>query len=401
MQSLIETFDLLMLILQLVIIGVVFAVVLVSYLRQRQSTFLYLVLSLFFLLGQKLSWLFLALTIPKNLDESGTFQELADQIMILLPLGDGIISLIGVFFFLLLFFQAFESDTVLTRRNLIYTYIYLILTVSLIISVLTIVFSVPTLASFNESEDNILLVIIFPLLIMVFSLLISFIFTGVMAVEIYRKVQRKLNQVRDPVIKKVLKRMRYAVLLIALGYLAFFVTDYVTAEILSVIGFTALVYLYLSTGKYVLQDEALRHLILVNNDGMPLYGYEFQKRLLNEETSAYGGMLISDQEILFSGALKAVSTLIGEFTGAGDMSLREIVLDNSVMMVSRIQGTEVNVVLLADKSTQYFRDALQMFTQQIQVLVNEDSTPTNPFAKEQVKVANEILIANFGAGFVS
>ena len=101
-----------------------------------------------------------------------------------------------------------------------------------------------------------------------------------------------------------------------------------------------------------------------------------------------------DQELLFSGALRAISILLEEFTGTNH-TIEEIFFGNLLMMIK--QCKDLSIVLVADKSTLFFREALESFSKQLYSTIPDIDNTLN-FTKEQTKNASLLLEQQFGVG---
>jgi len=101
-----------------------------------------------------------------------------------------------------------------------------------------------------------------------------------------------------------------------------------------------------------------------------------------------------DQELLFSGALRAISILLEEFTGTNH-TIEEIFFGNLLMMIK--QCKDLSIVLVADKSTLFFREALESFSNQLYKTIPDIDNTLN-FTTEQTKKASLLLEQQFGVG---
>ena len=153
-------------------------------------------------------------------------------------------------------------------------------------------------------------------------------------------------------------------------------------------------YLNFKYGNFILQGEILQHMVILDSEGLPIYGYKFSK-----DTEHGDG--INDREILFSGALTAISSLITQFTGNESQEVKEITLNGLIIMVSSIKVQENNysVVLLTKKSTVFYRDSLKKFTKNIPMIIEQNMERNYAFNVDQIKNTNILLESSFGKAY--
>jgi hypothetical protein len=306
-------------------------------------------------------------------------------------------------FCLLLFFEAFMSERVLTKRN------NLILMIITSVSTGIIGFGVVVTRIFAESAiglDNIDEVFI--LLeaseyiitgMFTFFLTMGGIIAFVMGILLFKNLMKLRRKTHNQEISKSITKMSIVVLLLAIApiVLSSAVQTHISGQlgvliILVCIG--AFFVFYMRGGMFNIQSQSLRRLLIINQGGIPVYSYVFQhfEKPKKEETTIE--MPDEDQELLFSGALKAISILLEEFTGTNH-TIEEIFFGNLLMMIK--QCKDLSIVLVADKSSIFFREALESFSKQLHKTIPDIDTIFN-FTKEQTTRASLLLEHQFGVG---
>ncbi|MFQ5978493.1 MAG: hypothetical protein ACE5OZ_10235 [Candidatus Heimdallarchaeota archaeon] len=158
------------------------------YRKKPYNTYIFLMFAtLFFLLLELISRFFLPQEEPAGEDEFVEFLE------IIVPTSLLLISMTGATFFLVLFFQSFESSKVLTERNLFLTLLFTVLTSGLLISTLQLAVTLPELEGQTDEEifESEPLSLIFPLMVFgIFSLGCLF-FLIAMIVRIFFETSKK------------------------------------------------------------------------------------------------------------------------------------------------------------------------------------------------------------------
>ena len=100
----------------------------------------------------------------------------------------------------------------------------------------------------------------------------------------------------------------------------------------------------------------------------------------------------ANQDVLFSGAFTAISQLLEEFTGA-NMNLKELRLDRMRMLIKSLPN-ELSVVLIVDKSTTFFKQSLNLFSNKIQDLLKDEKIllgSIEKFIPEITKLTTELF----------
>lgn len=372
-------------ILSFVIMGLM-----IRYYRQnRYHTYLFLIFgTLFFVLQGIIARLFL----PQ--EESGEEPAeigFAEFLKIAVPIGLVMITLTGAFFFLVLFFQSFESSRVLTRTNLYLTLLFTVLTAGLLVSTLQLAVSFPQVEGKTDEEvfeSNTGGWIIFPTLLFIIFMVGCGFFTIAMVIRVFLKLHRRIQATTDPLIKGKLKKMRYAIIALLWAEMV----EMWTGGVMAVLAFGYFVYLYSSSGTFFLPAKTLQKFLIISTEGMPLYSYSFQP----DESES---IPFDSQDVLFSGALRAISTLFSEFTGKMDQTLKEVTLESVIVMANQIVDRRFLVVLLVEQSTRFFREAFDNATEQLDHFISQNKPhPHKTLTIPQIQAMDQVIENNFGGG---
>ncbi|MFW9915167.1 MAG: hypothetical protein ACFFGZ_06105 [Candidatus Thorarchaeota archaeon] len=145
----------------------------------------------------------------------------------------------------------------------------------------------------------------------------------------------------------------------------------------------ALVYAW-SKEAILLQPQQLYSLFVVNQDGLPLFTFQFVNRPPEE---------IADLA-LTAGVLNAIASILKETVGGGE-DVREIVTENRIIMAKR--GTEFISILIAERASSFVHQALIRFTA---VFDAEFGSHIQKFAGEIeiFKDATHLVRSMFGLG---
>lgn len=396
MSDIIEILNLLLFIIYIILIAFILGMLLYFYRKKPYNTYIFLIFAtLFYLLQEVISRLF----IPE--EEYGEEEGFVEFLEIVVPISLLIISITGATFFLVLFFQSFESSKVLTERNLFLTLLFTVLTSGLLISTVQLAVTLPELE--GQSDEEIFETepepwsIIFPTVIFGIFIAGCIFFLIAMIIRIFLKLRRRIKATTNLIIKNKLKKMRYAMIGI---YFASMLTDFITGltgielgGLLSILALGYFIYLYSTSGTFILPAQTLQKFIIIGNEGLPLHSYNFQ--LEEEENVSF-----NSQDVLFSGALKAISSLFNEFTGTMDQALKEVTLESVVVMANQIANQRFLAVLLVDQSTRFFQEAFETTTQQLDLLVsNFKLVPGKTLAIPQIMKIDKIIERNFGGGY--
>ncbi|MHA2273180.1 MAG: hypothetical protein ACXACI_15050 [Candidatus Hodarchaeales archaeon] len=359
--------------------------------KHPYTTYIFLIFAtLFYLLEEIVSQLF----IPQG-ESSEAFLE------IIVPMALATIAFTGAAFFLVLFFQSFESSRVLTQTNLYLMLLFTILTSGLLITTLQLSAALPEFEGLTdeeifESEDSDIVTL--TLFFFVVFLMGSFGFSLAMVARVFIKLRRRIKATTNPLVKNKLKQMRYALVGMVLGSLASEtirdLTELELGGVLSVLAFGYFVYLYSSSGTFILPAESLQKFIIIGTEGMPLFSYNFQP----DESES---IPFDHQDVLFSGALRAISTLFSEFTGKLDQALKEVTLENVVVMANQIADRRFLAVLLVEQSTRFFREAFDNATEQLDHFISQNQNKLHPnktLTIPQIQAMDQVIESNFGGG---
>jgi hypothetical protein len=96
---------------------------------------------------------------------------------------------------------------------------------------------------------------------------------------------------------------------------------------------------------FLLPYRVMRMMVFNPANGIPIYTYTWDEKLANED--------------IFSGMLQAIASVMHESINMAQ--LREIILDNSVLIIERHPNLPLAFVLICSKSTRMLRSALNLF----------------------------------------
>ncbi|MCE7736407.1 MAG: hypothetical protein GPJ54_16120 [Candidatus Heimdallarchaeota archaeon] len=246
-----------------------------------------------------------------------------------------LISLGFSFLLLLLFFDSFDEESVLTGRNVTLMFSVLIsgilmITNSILIS--TIInddeprFSDPDNVVTSNSEN-----IIF--IILVTGVSLSLLVILYMGIKIFKTLRSKMKETSNPEVQMLIRKIVYGSVIMLFGPMFIVILNFIQigstglGEIVSpfvaILGLYIMVHYFLKGGIFLFQGDSLRRLIIITDSGIPIYSYSFRKFNLLEDVSADSLNERGGQEVLFSGAIKSISFLLSEFTGSNKV-VREI-----------------------------------------------------------------------------
>jgi len=171
----------------------------------------------------------------------------------------------------------------------------------------------------------------------------------------------RMKNTTSPEIRTIFRKMLFSIAIGTLGILIYTpnswnpISNYtVIGDILSKLcylaSFSMIFYLIKKNGILVFQDQGLRRLIIVDSFGLIHYSYEF-RAFTNRKTS-------NADEMLFSGAINAISKIMQEFTGTTESQIRQIELNGLQIMIRPIGNTIYSAILFVDHPTQFFSEAL-------------------------------------------
>ncbi|MCG3222859.1 MAG: hypothetical protein H7647_00215 [Candidatus Heimdallarchaeota archaeon] len=306
-------------------------------------------------------------------------------------------------FCLLLFFEAFMSERVLTKRNNLVLMIITSVSTGIIGFgvVVTRIFSELSIGLDNLDEVFILLDASEYIVTGMFTFFLTMggIISVVMGILLFKNLMKLRKKTRDQEISKSITKMSIVVLLLTIApiLLSSAVQTHISGQIgvlIILVCIGVFFIFYMRGGMFNIQSQSLRRLLIINQGGIPVYSYVFQHfdKPKKEETTVE--MADEDQELLFSGALKAISILLEEFTGTNH-TIEEIFFGNLLMMIK--QCRDLSIVLVADESSIFFREALESFSKQLHKTIPDINQIFN-FTKEQTTKASLLLEHQFGVG---
>ncbi|MCY3410252.1 MAG: hypothetical protein INQ03_01325 [Candidatus Heimdallarchaeota archaeon] len=298
---------------------------------------------------------------------------------------------------LLMFFDSFKMDTVLSPRNVILLIISFS-SVSVIFILLIIVAS-----RIHESQgllDDFTNTDFLELFILSIFILFSFFYTIYLIIQVLKSINRHRKLAVSSYQRKIIKKFQIGTYLIIFGRLLAGPISFVElgaglspgdilSNISTIVGLI-LIMKSLHFGLFAFQGENVRRLLIITKTGIPLYAYTFSHFNIAEDERS--NLQESDGEVLFSGALKSISMLIGEFTGVKEVE--GISLEGLELLISN--QDEYSVVLFADRSTRFHRHALHRFAKVVEPLVLSLKRGL-VFNNDQTKEANSLLEQSFGS----
>ncbi|UYP45421.1 hypothetical protein NEF87_001706 [Candidatus Lokiarchaeum ossiferum] len=144
-------------------------------------------------------------------------------------------------------------------------------------------------------------------------------------------------------------------------------------------------------GIFMFQENSLRKLLIIDNNGISYYSFDFQ-RLESKNTD-------DNSDLLFSGALNAVGKIFGELTGNLQNHLEEMVFNNIHLLIEQIPDTDLSVILLMEKSTVFYKEAIRNFALNFKHIGEIESNLR--LDKDQTKEANRKVREFFGFNQIS
>ena len=131
---------------------------------------------------------------------------------------------------------------------------------------------------------------------------------------------------------------------------------------------------------YVLPFRALRLIVFETKGGVPLFSH------------VWGSQHELTDEVLFSGMLQGIAMILDESVKKG--SVREIVLENGVLVLQRTYKFSVASVLVATKSSQTLRHAIDAFTEHFYAEYSQFFD--NPSEIQNFATASKLVDEHFG-----
>jgi len=207
-------------------------------------------------------------------------------------------------------------------------------------------------------------------------------------VIIARRLTARIQRGKSENTNHYLKKMRHGIIFLVIGSVIVPIMPSVGALVM-VFAYLFIFLVFLKGGIFILREENVQRLIIINQSGSAVFYYNFFVTVKEKVNADF-----DDKNLIFSGALQAVSSLLIELTGNNQV-LKEIVLDNTTLLVKPADNHKYSIVLLVDRPTQYHTEALEEFSAKIfdEVgLVDE----CRVFSKIQTEKANEMIEEYFG-----
>ncbi len=319
-----------------------------------------------------------------------------------------LLSLLSSLLLLLLFFDTFNQENVLTARNVILIVLMTTFGTSLLTSAVLITILVSENRDIDIEDADLTNSEISIFALMGGAMILSLFLVTVLIFLIFKTLRTKMRETSNPMVQNLIKKMILGSIIMLIGPL--FMSIFSSVQIgstgislsdllqpfVAIFGLVIIIYYFLKGGIYLFQGDYLRRLLIISESGIPIYSFSFRKLSIEKEVLADQLNDRTGQEILFSGALKSISYLLSEFTGSNKM-VEDISLEGMMMMIKSI-SKDYSAVLMVDRSTKFFRNAINTFSELIKPLVEEVSAG-QAFNTNQVKIANKLLESSFGFGY--
>ncbi|MBD3190362.1 MAG: hypothetical protein GF308_06945 [Candidatus Heimdallarchaeota archaeon] len=240
------------------------------------------------------------------------------------------------FYCLVLFFETFYHPSPFNIITAIFGILTVCVTVGSVIITLVISFTADTLfPGVTTLEDFALPDILTPTALRIAYIFLSILGLGALCVwtlmiyniiQITRRIRKDKYISLKPQVRQILYWLIIGNVILLIG--SFILTfQFVVGEIMIIVGYSIIYLRYLSGGIFVLQTNSLRRLIILDSSGLPIYSHHFlleqQANIQNvdsqidgraQESSSSNGVE-DEKDVLFSGALQAVSMLLSELMG--------------------------------------------------------------------------------------
>ncbi|WP_457557494.1 hypothetical protein [Candidatus Harpocratesius sp.] len=316
------------------------------------------------------------------------------------------IFLLNSIFFMILFFESFQNENPLNKRNIIFMSLnILIITALLTVFILFMItfFNLPldSIGVLSEEAispsqsldlqlfDSTMTIMIITFLILSFTAaLFAAIETIFLLIHIHWRIKRAIS----PIQKKTFIQLRIGIYLLGFSLIlqpfgnVLIIFEYLH-KIVLLFGFGLLTRSLIQHGFTIFQENDLRRLLLINKQGMTFFSYRFR----NFENAANN----ENDELLFSGALNAVSTIFQELTGNSTNKIREINFDTIQMIVTPTKNQDFFAVLLTDRASNFYREALEKFAYEVMSVIGLVSSIQMLKHNQQTEV-EELIIKYFG-----
>lgn len=271
-------------------------------------------------------------------------------------------------FLIVLFIETFKQEFPFRRGIAILGFIEVILltilalfSLKMMIIIRKYSLSINLIDNFDETLLTILpLEAFLDLVIFLVSLLLVGLFSLINTIICFRKIRKSKKSSQNPLFKKILQKLNYGITLVIVGFIVQAFGEqgdivFLFGSLISLGGFFVIFWIYLREGIYVIQGDHLKHFLIMNTAGLPLYSMNYSQ---SEEIQS------ENKDILISGALQAISQLLSQLTGINEQ-LKEIHMDNTVLMLELSQDKQYITMLLVDKSTLFYQTALKQITDMI------------------------------------
>ena len=297
-------------------------------------------------------------------------------------------------YLLLLFFDSFFEESPYTSQNVALGTLSLIVLTGSLVTGFIIFFLQDTVFAGLDIALNTFNFIPLPhdagAIMLIYSgfLALGLLSLFVNLVVIARRLTRRIQRGKSENTTHHLKKMRHGVIFLVLGTVMIPILPFVGALIM-VFAYLFIFLVFLKGGLFILREENLQRLIIVNNSGAAVFYYNFfvtEKDKVNAD--------FDDKNLIFSGAIQAVSSLLIELTGAKQV-LKEIVLDNTTLLVKPTRNKQYSILLLVDRPTFYHVEALEVFSDKIFDVVGLVEE-CRVFDWKQTEKANAMIEEYFG-----
>lgn len=304
------------------------------------------------------------------------------------------------FYYIKLFFDSFSFENPMHKRNIILS---ILLTIFITILISALYYVQPDIAGLDPNTQNFGQGSTDPEFrrkFIVIGLTSSglLLMIGIEVFSIFRVIHNRKVNITEERIKRIYLFMEIAVIILIIASILQAPITLQPIErntsLLALISWLFLIsglglfaFAFHKGGLFIFKDESLRKLFILDDSGMIYFSYSFRS-FQNKETS-------EDEEILFSGAINAVSSILKEFTGENKNAIEQIKLKNHHMILENIGTTPYSTILIADRHTLFYNEALQKIVKEFALLI--PSMQKNQFFnKDLSSKANDIINSHFG-----
>ncbi len=312
----------------------------------------------------------------------------------------GILILLISNYFLILFLESFKYENILTQKNITFGAL-VIMVVSVVITYFIMFFfllqdgAIESSIGVNHGMSADLvegLVIFMPISLFILLLTIG----GMISILLFIG-----DRIRN--LTNITMRKHYRIILISIlfQFISVLLSIYIAfdpvgtvarsltlvAQFLLLLSYIVIFATIYRGGVFMFQDETLRKLIVLDQNGISYYSYKFQR--FEKKTN------IENSDLMFSGALNAVGKIFGELTGDLQNLLKEMVLENIHLLIEPIPGTDLSALLIMDKSTLFYKEAIKNFAINFEE-IGVKMEPNLHLRGNQAKKANLLVEQIFG-----